>query len=246
MNRKSAIAVATFCLLFAASAAHAQPRFTVSVNAAYQATTTDFDDRFDFTYRGDAERASTQTNFPVDGAFVGDGGFSVNFWGSLGAGVSVSYYTHEVAALTTSSLPHPFFPNRFRTVEGEAGGLKRDELAVHVQLQYLAQVTEGLHATLFGGPTFFNVKQDLVTTVNFNDQYPYDEASFANVEKRGVKESTVGFNVGADFRQRLTDTIGMGLLLRYTRGSADLSIDERTISVDVGGFQAGIGLRFLF
>jgi hypothetical protein len=246
MNHKSAVVIATFCFLSAAPAVHAQPRFTVALNAAYQATTTDFDDRFDFGYRGDVELASTQTTFPVDGGLVGDGGIGVRFWGSLGAGVAVSYYTSDVAAVTTSSVPHPFFSNQFRTVEGEAGGLKRDELAVHLQLQYGAQVTEGLHATLFGGPTFFNVNQDLITNVNFNDQYPYDEATFANADKRRVKESTVGFNVGADFRQSLSEKVGMGLLLRYTRGSADLSIDDRTVSVDVGGFQAGFGIRFLF
>jgi hypothetical protein len=247
MSRTSAWVIATFCVLSsAASAAQAQPRFTVALNAAYQATTTDFDDSVNFSYRGDVELASTQTNFPVEGGIVGDGGIGVRFWKSVGAGVAVSYYTSDVAAVTTSSVPHPFFPNRFRTVEGEASGLKREELAVHLQLQYGAQVTEGLHATLFGGPTFFTVNQDLITTVNFNDQYPYDEATFGNVDKRRVKGDTVGFNVGADFRQKLTDKVGMGLLLRYARGTADLSIDDRTISVDAGGFQAGFGIRFLF
>ena len=97
--------------------------------------------------------------------------------------------------------------------------------------------------TLGVGPSFFSVKQDLITTVGVaeTDQGPVITPTVAR-----VSESPVGFNIGADSAYMLTKSIGIGVLLRYTGSSADFNLDSSSVSVDAGGFQFAVGGRVRF
>ena len=68
-------------------------------------------------------------------------------------------------------LPHPFHLEQFRAVDGSAAAT-RQETAVHVQLRVGATVGPRLEVTLFGGPTFFDVEQTLVSDILFEETYP--------------------------------------------------------------------------
>ena len=75
--------------------------------------TNDFSDRFEF--QRNLETGSTDVDYPLKGGFVFDAGAGFRLWKNLGAGVSVSYFTRDDVASTTSSVPHPlFFDNRAR------------------------------------------------------------------------------------------------------------------------------------
>ena len=145
-------------------------RVHISVNGAFQPTANDFTDRFEF--ERDLETGSTEVDYPVQGGFVFDAGAGYRFWKNLAAGVSVSYFTRDDAASTTSSFPHPFFFNQPREVTGEATGVKRSETAVHVQLMYLVNRGGRLRFVLSGGPSYFTVEQDLVTEVTITETFP--------------------------------------------------------------------------
>ena len=93
-------------------------RVHVSVNGAFQATTNDFSDRFEF--ERDLETGSTAVDYPVQGGFIFDAGAGYRFWKNLAAGVSVSYFTRDDVASTTSSFPHPFFFNQPRDGHGRS------------------------------------------------------------------------------------------------------------------------------
>ena len=156
-------------------------RVHISVNGAFQATTNDFSDRFEF--ERNLETGSTDVDYPVQGGFIFDAGAGYRFWKNLAAGVSVSYFTRDDVASTTSSVPHPFFFNQPREVTGEATGVKRSETAVHVQAMYLVNPGGRLRLVLSGGPSFFNVEQDLVTEVTVTETFPFDTATFASAQK---------------------------------------------------------------
>ena len=220
-------------------------RVHVSVNGAYQATTNDFSDRFEF--QRNLETGSTDVDYPVKGGFVFDAGAGFRFWKNLGAGVSVSYFTRDDVASTTSSVPHPFFFQQPREVIGDATGVKRSETGVHVQAMYLVSTGGRLRLVISGGPSFFNVEQDLVTEVTVTETYPYDTATFASAQKTRAKGSAVGFNVGADVMWMFGKTIGVGGLVRFAPATVDLDAPaNRTVTVDAGGVYAGGGLRLLF
>ena len=223
-------------------------RVHISVNGAFQTTTNDFSDRFEF--ERSLETGSTEVDYPVQGGFVFDAGGGYRLWKNLAAGVAVSYFTRSDSASTTSSFPHPFFFNQPRAVEGDATGVTRTETAVHVQAMYL--VNPGgpggrLRVVLSGGPSFFTVEQDLVTEVTITETFPYDTAAFASAQTSREKGSAPAFNVGADVMWMFNRRFGVGGLVRFARTSVDLDAPGgRTISVDVGGVYAGGGIRLLF
>ena len=144
-------------------------------------------------------------------------------------------------------IPHPFFYDRPRSIAGSATGLTRRETALHLQLRWFVPMPGQVGLSVFGGPTFFNVTQDLVTAVDFSHSYPFDEASFTGASTEEQSASAVGYHVGADVGFFFTSTVGIGALVRFSRASVDLmSEGDRTVSIETGGFQAGGGLRLRF
>ena len=217
----------------------------VSINGAYQGASNDFSDRFEF--ERNLETGSTDVDYPVKGGFVFAAGAGVRFWKNLGAGVAVSYFTRDDIATTTSSVPHPFFFNQPRQVTGDATGVNRSETVVHAQVMYLINTGGRLRLVLSGGPSFFNVNQDLVTDIVVTESYPFDTASFGSATKTSAKGSAVAFNVGGDVMWMFGRNVGVGGLVRFSRATVDLDApDNRTVSVDAGGVYAGGGLRLLF
>lgn len=230
------------------TSAHAQSwteRVHVSINGGYQATSNDFSDRFEF--ERNLETGTTSVEYPVKGGFVFDAGGGFRLWKNLGAGVAVSYFTREDSAATTSRVPHPFFFDTPRDVTGDATGVKRTETAAHVQAMYLISTGGRLRVVLSGGPSFFNVEQDLVSEIVVTETYPFDTAAFGSATKTTAKGSAVAFNVGADVLWMFGKTIGAGGLVRFSKASIDLDApNNRTVPVDAGGFFAGGGIRVLF
>ena len=76
--------------------------------------------------------------------------------------------------------------------------MNRSETAVHVQAMYLINPGGRLRLVLSGGPSFFDVQQDLVTEVTITETYPFDTAAFASAKTSREQGSAVTFNVGAD------------------------------------------------
>lgn len=241
----SSVILAVVCACPAAPAeAQPLPRVTISVNGGYQPSTTDFDDRFTFDLNH--ETASVETAYPVDAGPLFDAGFGLRLWKGLGVGVAVSRFTGDGTVVVTASLPHPLFFQRLRNVSGETSGIAREEIAVHVQAQYQLPPFGKLYVVAFGGPSLLDIKQAIVTDVNFTEDYPYDTASFVGVDSRRIAGTATGFNVGADVRWMFTRHFGVGGLVRFTRAKVDLDTDNRTVRVDAGGAQVGAGVRLAF
>lgn len=248
MRFASLVAFALAVICSTAPPASAQSwteRVHISVNGAYQATSNDFSDRFEF--ERNLETGSTEVDYPVKGGFVFDAGGGYRLWKNLAAGVAVSYFTRDDDAATTSVVPHPFFFNQPRTVTGDARGVTRTETAVHAQAMYLISPGGRLRFVLSGGPSFFNVEQDLVSDVTVTETYPYDTAEFGSATKTKAKGSAVAFNVGADVMWMVGKNVGVGGIVRFSRATVDLDApNNRTVSVDAGGLYTGGGLRLVF
>jgi Outer membrane protein beta-barrel domain len=230
----------------APAAAQSWPeRVHVSLNAAFQTTSNDFSGRFEF--ERNLETGFTEADYRVQGGFVFDAGVGYRLWKNLGAGVSVSHFTRSDAAQTRSSVPHPFFFNQPREVTGDASGLNRTETAVHVQAMYMWNSDGPLRVIVSGGPSFFTVRQDVVTEVVIVEAFPFDTATFGSAQTSEESGSAVGFNVGADVMWMFGRSIGAGGLVRLARTTVDLDAPgSRTLPVDAGGVYAGGGIRFVF
>ena len=239
-----ALAAAAAVLSAAPLHAQSQPRLTVAVSGGYQPTTTAFDDSFQFTVN--RENGSSRVDYGVDAGSLFDGGFGVRLWRGLGAGVAFSYFRVDGNVHATSSVPHPFEFQRLREISGDAGGIRREEKAVHIQAQYLLRPFARVQVTVMGGPSILDINQTVVTRVTHTEEYPYDTAAFARVDSRRVTGTKTGFNAGADLRWMFARHLGAGGVVRYTQAPIDLRVDDRRIRVDAGGAHVGAGIRIVF
>ena len=249
----AAPAAACLLLLAGALAGFARPaaaqtwdaRGFLTINGGQQAASPDFSDNIAFT--DFAEEGDFDARYANGSDTLFDVGGGVRVWRNLGIGAGVSVFSHTGDAGITARIPHPFFFDRHRAIDGTEPGFAREETAVHLQALWVIPASRSIHITLSGGPTFFAVTQELVTGVNYDHAYPYDVATLSGTDKQGHSLSTTGFNVGGDVAFYFSEWIGVGGTVRLSRGSAVLtSPDGGTVTIDTGALQVSGGLRVRF
>ncbi|MCY4599137.1 MAG: outer membrane beta-barrel protein [Acidobacteria bacterium] len=246
-----AAAVSIIMLAVVVSPAVAQTgaaRGGLSVNGGLQTATSGFSDSVHFGHGlFGPEQGTLDTRYPGSDDALFDVGGSVRVWRNLAVGASVSWLTRETDADVAGQLPHPFWFDRPRSVSGTAAGLARTETAVHVQALWVIPVGRSVAVTLFGGPTWFNASQDLVSDITFDQAYPFDAATYSGANTGERSASTIGAHAGADVAYYFSDRIGVGGMVRFSRGSVELdSPDGGTAVSDVGGVDTSGGLRIRF
>jgi hypothetical protein len=239
------IAAALAGTLLLPAAAGAQTGGWVGFNGATQATATTFTDNVGFIEFH--EDADFDADYAVGTGAVFDGGAGVRLANGIGFGVAVSRFERLDPVSLDARIPHPFFFDRPRSLAGSEPDLTRLETAVHVEVRWFQSVSDTVELAVFGGPTLFNVRQDLVSAIGYDHAYPYDEASLASATTAAASASTIGFHAGADVGFFFSETVGLGALIRYSGGSVDLPGEgEGTVAIDTGGFHVGGGLRLRF
>jgi hypothetical protein len=226
----------------------AQPtdRIYISIDGAFQAGVEDFGETVSFVENAENGTFSTEYNVESGPALNISAGATI--WRNIGVGVGVTRFSRSTPISLTASVPHPFFFNRARSISGDIGGLKREELAVHVQARANFTPSPKIQAVLFAGPSFFSVDQGIVNDFEISETYPYDTATFSRGVTTTVDESKVGFNVGADVGYFFTRQIGVGGSVQWSGTTIDMpaSGGTGTFELKAGGLQAGGGLRLRF
>jgi hypothetical protein len=226
----------------------AQPidRIYVSVDGAYQSGGDDFGETVSFVENVESGSFSTDYDVKSGPAFNISAGATI--WRYLGVGVGVTRYSKSTPIALRASVPHPFFFNRPRSVSGDVGGIKREELAVHVQARATFLPTRRIQTVVFGGPSFFTVKQGIVNDFEITESYPFDSATFSRGISTTADESKIGFNVGTDVGYFFTRQVGIGGTVQWARTTIDVpaSGGTGTFEIKAGGVQAGLGLRLRF
>lgn len=154
-----------------------------------------------------------------------------------------SWYQRTQDAHIEAEIPHPFYLNQLRPASFDASDLTGNELGIHISVLATIWETAKQRLSIFGGPSFFRVTQQIPTTLSIDESYPYDDAAISGVTATETSNaSAVGFHVGADFTRFLGTNLGVGFAARYSRGSIDH--DEETGSA--GSAVVSGGLRFRF
>jgi hypothetical protein len=215
------------------------------VNGGAQSGAKSFSDHFEFDQNVEKATVDARYSGRTDALF--DGSVGVLLWKYLGAGVAITHYAHDGTVDVDASIPHPFFFNRPRAISGTEEGVARSETAVHIQAIYRVDFSARLRMMLSGGPSVFNIDQDLVSDVQYDETFPYDTATFRSATTRPSKGSGAGFNAGVDIAWMFQRHVGVGGFVRGARGRVTLDTpDKRTITVDAGGVQGGAGVRLVF
>lgn len=174
---------------------------------------------------------------------------SAGFWlrPRFGIAVAATRVSFGGDALVAARIPHPFLFDRPLSVEGSESGLSRDETAVHLQLMWRIRTGRKFELSLFAGPTFFELEQDLVSGVEFDWSYPFDEAALRGAHRQRQSASSTGWNAGAEAVYWFGGRAGLGANVRHSRDSVGLATaDGESVAVDVGGLQTSLGLRVRF
>lgn len=155
-------------------------------------------------------------------------------------GVAIGYTTfgNTGSAQGTASVPNPTFFNRSAAVTITPVDAKRSEHTTYIVLVGFLPVGEKTDLSLFIGPSFTKVNQDLI----------YDFGVTAGTQSvlspiRTESATAKGINIGGDLSYQIMPQVGAGLFLRYIGGSVDL---PSATGVKAGGVQIGIGARFRF
>ena len=221
-----------------------EPRTFLAANGGVQ-NIASMTDRF--TFEQYAEDGTIRAEYPGHTALMFDVSAGMRIWRRIGIAGGFTRASASRDVTVNAEVPHPFFIDQHRAVEGTATDLSRDETGVHVQLYWEPRLTGRMRVRLFAGPSFIDVKQDVVEGVEVTESYPFDEAAFGHARVGRASASGLGGHAGADLSWMMTRQVGAGVLLRYSRAGLDLNAPaSRTVSSDAGGFQAGIGLRAVF
>jgi opacity protein-like surface antigen len=240
--------VTALALSVAPAAAQSPTRVFANINFGFQSQSQDVTQAGQFPLYD--ETGSFEATQEIEGGSFFEIGAGVGLMRNFSLGLSYAQRSKTTRdASITAQVPHPVFFDTLRTATATVSDLEHKERAVHLQAMWHVPVTVEFDVTLFAGPTFFNIEEQLIESVTPTEVG--GDFSQVNLEPIGIasqKESAVGFNLGVDTRYMFTRNIGLGALLRYTHGSVTLTspTGNEDIKNDVGGFDIAGGLRFRF
>jgi hypothetical protein len=182
------------------------------------------------------------------GAFV-DLSVGGRVWQNVSVGIGFHRGSNNSEASGSASVPHPLVFGQNRSTTYAAGDLSRSEQAFHIQVGYMLLINDELSVHLTAGPSFFRLKQDVISDATFTEQAPFNSVNAtAVIAERS--DSVTGVNAGVDVAYQLWESdaykVGGGVFLRYAGASARIDLLENNVDTDVGGLQFGFGLRVRF
>lgn len=248
-RRPAALALlALLGVVGAAGAGYAQQRLErvrVAVNAGAQVYPDAIAQRFTRTLNLETAEYGAELNTTLSP--VADAGVRVRVWQRLAAGITVSYALPRTGGTVSASLPHPLYFRQPRAIDGRIANLDRRDLGVHAEAAWTFPITRTVQASAFGGPSYVQVRQVLVTDLSYTESFPFDTAAFAAAVTGSDTAGAFGFNVGADLTWRVGRRLGVAGLVRYSRADVTLAPSPgNRVDIRGGGVQAGGGLRFYF
>jgi hypothetical protein len=240
-----ALALALAITVGLVNPAQAQERLRISVNGGVQVGSQTVNQDFELPIN--LEQAPIANEIDLSSGPMFDIGAFYHLAQGLWAGVSFSFTSQTADGAVTASIPHPFFFNRPRDISGTVDDLESKERSIHISAGYLVPLSEKLDVMVFGGPSHFNIKQELITDVRYSETYPFDTATYTSATVVTASESTWGFHIGADVTWKLSEVFGVGGVVRFSRGSTTLTADpDNEADIDTGGVLLGGGLRVRF
>jgi hypothetical protein len=173
-------------------------------------------------------------------------GFIRNLFSGFSVGLALQGVRADATERFTAEIPHPFYFNQPRGLEGENTNLSYRERAIHIPIGFTK--TQGRLVVFLGaGPSYFLTKTEIIDDLNVAETYPYTTVTLRSVDPETYDANVLGFNVGALLGVRLANNFALGADLRFSRGKASFTTDQGSeVEYDTGGFWVGVGMQILF
>jgi len=202
------------------------------------------------------QTATFRANYHLPVGLAFDIGGGVMATRQIGVGATFSTATQKDPAELTVDIPHPILRNANATdTDSTDRDLTRSEGSLHIHGVFVSQTSPSTQVRVFGGPTFFRVRQDAVQDIRYDEQFlPFEPAHEVDITGAAIQRISAddatgwGFHVGADFSSYMIPILGFGVVFRYSRGTVEVTdpLSSASADLDVGGFQAGAGVRLRF
>lgn len=245
------IASAALVSLVLPARANAQPqpfdgKLLINVNVGIQVGDNDLSRQSNFDLYD--EQATVDINQTINNGGFFELGGAYRLQGNYGVGLSWGILSNSGEGTISGSLPHPQFFDQPRSFSQDASNLKHTEHSIHFHAIYFMPFTDKVDFAFSGGPSIFRTTQGLIRNISFSEVPPsFTSVSIDSVDVVELSDSGWGFNLGADMTYAVTPSIGVGALIRYTRGTVEFNLSEsQTADVRAGGFQIAGGLRLKF
>lgn len=214
-------------------------KLLISVNLGAQTRSFTSTNDLSFPIYGQTATVSTVSAFDGGPMFDISGGY--RFMPQFGVGVGFSRFSKTGSVQGAASIPSPVFFNRPAAVTINPVDAQRSDRNVYLVAMYFLPLTDMVELTVFGGPSFTRVQQDLITTVVVPDGTQTVLLPSDAIQRQSG--TTTGVNVGVDVSYMVTPRLGGGVFIRYNGGTVDL---DSASGVKTGGLQLGIGARLRF
>jgi len=199
------------------------------------------------------ENLTASTAYPaLPSAKGGEVSGGVNLYHGVGFDVRFNAVNYEYPVGLSVRVPHPLFFNAFASDAGATEALERSERSVDLSAAYVVPTPEAWQVRIFGGPTYFSVRQAMVEDIEIDqvfDIFGGNQVTITGFVDEDVDEKAWGFNVGADVGYFFTRHVGVGGGVRFNQGTVTIDAEPLTgdpIELDAGGTSIGGGVRFRF
>ena len=166
---------------------------------------------------------------------------------SWGVKVGASLTSRDVADTTSFSIPHPLWMNTPRTGSLTGSGMAVKETDLYLDLFYSFNAGPAT-VDIYGGPCYVLSTGTIASAITFTESaYPYSTVTVSQTSA-DFKSNAFGFNVGASLGYQFGGGVGVFLDARYLSAKATYTTGGSIpdLSVTLGGFRAGGGLKVAF
>lgn len=186
------------------------------------------------------EDFTLRTSQHAEGGPIFDVSAGYRVWRNLAIGVGFTMAGSSGDIDVEVDVPDPLFFDARRPVLTTFEGGSHSQQGFHLMGVWMIPMTDKIDLAIFGGPSYFIVKQSVPTNVTVVEPTPtLTELTLAEPDASGI-----GLNVGVDVRYMLTRRFGAGAAFRYTYGTLEIPGAEEKFTV--GGPQGTVGLRIRF
>ena len=199
------------------------------------------------------ETASAASAYPaLPAARGGDLGGGVRVSRNIGVGIHFSMASYESPVGLALNFPHPFFFNRFASdADTTHSALERRDRSLDFSMMYDLPISSDWRIRLFGGPSYFTIKQEMVEGIEFDQDFSLAGVNVVDITsftQRDVDDSAWGFNVGVDVAYFFSRHVGIGGVLRFNRATVNVEepLTTERVQLEAGATGVGAGIRFRF
>ncbi|HEY3885431.1 MAG TPA: hypothetical protein VGL62_09510, partial [Vicinamibacterales bacterium] len=143
--------------------------FWIGVNGGAQAASPRISDVF--TKPLYAENETMSVSYPSRDAVLIAASAGYVVWKHLAVGGGITRASSKGTADVTADLPHPFFFNQFRHVEGTTPAV-RTELEANLMAAWVERIGSRVRLVVSAGPSALNVNQTVVTSADYMQTFP--------------------------------------------------------------------------